>query len=76
MMDTTQLRTDWKNWGTLMQRQFPHAQIPDIFPNGALWAAMVTRIADAHDLTQNEVGETIEDLWTVRTAGSATSQAA
>lgn len=75
-MDFKQLRTDWKNWAPQIQRQFPQVQVPDIFPNGALWDAMVSRLACAHDLTQAEVSEILEDHWMMRMARLATAQAA
>lgn len=61
-MHVSDLSDDWTDWVAALQQAFPNARMPYIFPRAALGDALIGRISAAHDLTQSEVREMIEDL--------------
>ncbi|THH38721.1 hypothetical protein E4Z66_03905 [Aliishimia ponticola] len=60
-MDKAIIQSQWSGLTAALQKDFPHAQIPDIFPHGALWDSLIDRLARTHDLTPDEALETLED---------------
>lgn len=75
-MDVSDLKQDWSEWVGPLQATFPNARMPDIYPRAALGSALIQRIADAHDLTPDEVREMIEDLVLHNITQAAACQAA
>jgi hypothetical protein len=75
-MDETQLSEDWATWAEALQQAFPRIAMPGIFPRAALGAALIERIAAAHDLTPGEVREIVSDIVLHRIATAPASRAA